>query len=87
MPADLRTAPYLADIEMPENLAIGLMISDHRRRCREQAGDFDSDRAAAMERYRASPPATADQESAFVEAVAPRMVDGVARLRGWIDTL
>ncbi len=41
MPTNLITAPYLADIEMPENLAIGLMISDHRRRCRDQGCDFD----------------------------------------------
>ena len=41
MPINLITAPYLADIEMPENLAIGLMISDHRRRCRDHGCDFD----------------------------------------------
>ena len=47
----------------------------------------DYDGAAAMQRYRAAPPATADEEAAFVEATAPRMIDGVARLRAWLDSL
>ncbi len=47
--------------------------------------DYDGD--AAMQRYRAAPPATADQEAAFVGAVAPRMVEGVTRLRAWVDAL
>ncbi len=47
----------------------------------------DYDGAAALDAYRERPPRTGDEESAFVERYAPRMVDGVARLRAWIASL
>ena len=41
MVTELRMNPRIADIEMPESLAIGLMVAEHRARCREQGCSFD----------------------------------------------
>lgn len=47
--------------------------------------DYDGEKAMAA--YLDEPPKTAEQERAFVEAQAPRLVLGVERLRRWIDSL
>lgn len=41
MVTELRMNPRIAEIEMPENLAIGLMVAEHRARCREHGCSFD----------------------------------------------
>ena len=47
----------------------------------------DYDGKAALSAYQASPPRTPEEEAAFIERHAAPMMNGVERIRGWIDAL
>jgi aspartate aminotransferase len=52
-----------------------------------RVASVDYDGAAAMAAYLDASPRSADEERAFVETHAPRLILGVERLRRWIDSL
>ena len=52
-----------------------------------RVASVDYDGSAAMQAYLDNPPTTVDDERAFVEAHAPRLLMGVTRLQRWIDSL
>ena len=52
-----------------------------------RVASVDYDGGKAMAAYVDDPPQNSEKERAFVEAVAPRLVLGVERLRRFIDSL
>ena len=47
----------------------------------------DYDGKNAFDNYVKSPPHTTEEENQFVEANAPRMIEGVEKLKNWVDFL
>ena len=47
----------------------------------------DYDGKNAFDNYVKSPPQTPEEENQFVEANAPRMIEGVEKLKNWVDFL
>ncbi|MDW7727052.1 MAG: hypothetical protein SCH70_08060 [Candidatus Methanoperedens sp.] len=41
MTGNIHVEPHVDAIKMPDNLRIGLMVSEHRKKCRKLACNFD----------------------------------------------